>query len=185
MLDDVIAELDRAVHQVMEVRRGERQRIVVSDRAGSTTRHLRPGGCSKRTRAGRLSNPRAHISVAGMFRCACVASTLEIGAVDAIAKDAVGDDDRAVVTGHVPLVQIGTRGRERRALAVAHRDVEHVLRELVQRIASRRRAAHADLQRPGRNLGEGHLDLHPAMLGRRKRQAIIDRRLRERRRDAE
>ena len=53
------------------------------------------------------------------------------------------------VTSHP--MQVGTRRGERLALAVADAHVEHVLRELVQRVATRRRAAHAHLQRPRRH----------------------------------
>ena len=40
------------------------------------TLHCRPGGCTNVTRAGRANRPRTNITVAGMFMCACVASTL-------------------------------------------------------------------------------------------------------------
>ena len=62
--------------------------------AGEQLRRHAPGRSrparSKRTVAGRISKPRAHISAAGMLMCAWVAVDAEVGAVHAIAEDAIG-----------------------------------------------------------------------------------------------
>ena len=117
-----------------------------------------------------------------MFMCACVDIDAEISAVDAIAEDAVGDDDRAVVAGDVPLVQV--RPRRRRARCPCRRGRARRTR------SSRTRAARsgpatcgscAPAAGPAGTSRERHLHLHPVMLGRRKREAIAHRRLRQRR----
>ena len=43
-------------------------------------------------------------------------------------------------------------------------DVVHIFGEIVQRVASGRRAAHAQLERPVADVGKRRLDLHPAVL---------------------
>ena len=107
-----------------------------------------PGGCTNVTRAGRSNQPRANISAAGMLMCACIGVDAEVGAVDAIAEDLVGDHrrcrrDRRRPTGgdSAASARIGC------PLPFTARHVEHVLGELVERIAARRRARHAHLQR--------------------------------------
>jgi hypothetical protein len=48
----------------------------------------------------------------------------------------------------------------------------------VERVAARRRAAHPQLERADAQVAERHLDLHPAMLRRRKREPVVNRGLR-------
>ncbi len=57
--------------------------------------------------------------------------------------------------------------------------VEHVLRELVHRVAARRRAAHPRLERPAGHVRKRHLDLRVVMFGCGERDAVRHRRLRE------
>ena len=72
-----------------------------------------------------------------MFRCACVVSTREVGAVGMVAEDLVDDADGAVVAGDVPLIDVRPREGQLLPLAVERLHPEHVLRELVHRVASR------------------------------------------------
>ena len=139
------ADLRGTVHQVLQVRRGEGERVAARQqlRADAPARRRRRRRSGRST--GRSSKPRAHISAAGMLMCACVLSIAEVGAVDAIAEDPVGHAHGAVVSGDVPLVRIRARDRQRRARGVGHAHVEDVLGELVQRVAAGRRAAHAQL----------------------------------------
>ena len=103
----------------------------------------------------------------------------EIGAVDAIAEEAIAQAHGAAVSARVPLVEVRLLERDRRPGGVLGAHVEHVLGELVQRIAARRRAAHADLERVGRDADEGHLDVHQVLDVIGERQPVFDRRLRE------
>ena len=132
--DRLRAQLRRAVHQVLEVRRGERP-ASRSERAASPASSARSCGGSNVTRTGRTSSPRAHISVAGMFMCACVVSIAEVRAVDAIAEHLVDDADGAVVAGDVPL------GRIRAATASARCPCRR--RRERRRRSSRTRARHS------------------------------------------
>ncbi len=162
-----VAEVGRAVHQVVDVRRGEDQRIGRRKQLRGDApllarrlheRHARgtlEPAARKHHRGGNV-DVRVHVVDA------------EVGAVGAIAEHFVGEDDGAVVAGDVPLMRIGTRRGDRLALAVGDRHVEHVLGKLVKRVAARRGARHPQLQRAGRHVREARLDLHPAMLRRRK-----------------
>ena len=105
-----VADLGRAVHQVVQVGRGEDQRVVGREelrgdvpRLAGRRHELHPGGA--RSRAPRPHQRRRHVQVAVRGVDA------EVGAVDAIAEHAVADHHRAVVAGHVPLVQVGPRRR--------------------------------------------------------------------------
>ena len=71
----VVAQFGRAVHQVLEVGRGERPRDPASGTAASPAFQSPLAAGSNVIRTGRMSKPRAHISVAGMFMCACEVST--------------------------------------------------------------------------------------------------------------
>ena len=158
-----VAEVGRAVHQVVDVRRGEDQRIGGRKQLRGDApflswrlheRHARrplEPAAREHQRGGNV-DVRVHVVDA------------EIGAVGAIAEDLVGDDDGAVVAGDVPLMRIGTRRGDRLALAVGDRHVEDVLRELVERVTAGRGARHPQLQRAGRHVRESRFDLHPAML---------------------
>ena len=168
-----------AVHQVVQVGGGEDQRVVGGE---ELRRHL-PGLARRRHEldaGGARLQPlgphqrRRHVQVAvgGIDG--------QVGAVDAIAEDAVADHHRAVVAGHVPLVQAGPHRGERLALAVGDPDVEDVLGKFVQGVAARRRAAHPHLQRAGRDVGERGVHLHPAVFGLRERNAVADGGLRPR-----
>ena len=135
-------------------------------------------GGSNVIRTGRMSKPRAHISVAGMFMCACDRSIAEVGAVDAVAEHLVDDADGAVVAGDVPLrTDWAALAVSSRARAVERVHVEYVLGELVHGIAARRRSAHPHLERRRLYPAERHLHLGVVMLGRRERHSILHRRL--------
>ena len=89
----------------------------------------------------------------------------EVGAIDAVAVDAVGEPDGAVMAGHVPPRHRGADRLEGVAGAVGRPHLEHVLGEVVPRVASRRGGAHPHAQGAGRQqVGHRHRDLHPALL---------------------
>ena len=103
------------------------------------TCHCAPGGCTNVTVAGRSSSPRAHMIAAGMLMCACVVSTAEIRAVDAVAVDLVLHRHAAAVAADGPPVRIRPRRRQLPAVGGERVHVVDVLREVVQRVAARRR----------------------------------------------
>ena len=124
--------------------------------------------------AGRVSSVFAHISVAGALRCACVASTPGVGAVDAVGEQPIAHAHRAAVARDAPDVQVRPRRRQRPPGAVGDLQLEDVLGELVQRVAARRAAAHVDVERIGRDVAEDHLDVDdvPHVVG--EGQAVVD-----------
>ena len=100
-----------------------------------------------------------------------------IGAVDAIGEHAIADADRAAMVLDPPDVQARPRRRQRPAGAVGNLHIEDVLRELVQRVAARRAAAHVDLDRIRGDVAEHDLDVHqvPYVVG--EGQSVLDGRL--------
>ena len=173
------AELRRAVHQVLEVRRRERLRV----RAGKQLRRHAPAGAGRRLEAdvdGTLLET-ASPHQRGRHVDVCVRGVdRQVRAVRAIAEDAITDANVRRVLGNDPLMRCRVRHAQGGARRVRDADVEHVLRELMKRVASRRRAAHVQLERCRRQVGERELDLHPAMLGFREAQSIGNRRLSKR-----
>ena len=105
--DRLRAELGRAVHQVLEVRRGERPAGRRSGTAASRRFQSEPSGGSNVTRtrtpfeAARPHQRRRHVHV----RVRGVDA--EVRAVDVVAEDLVDDAHGAVVLGDVPLVRVG------------------------------------------------------------------------------
>ena len=151
-------ELDRAVEQVGEVRRREHQRIV----GGVELRGHRPGDVGRRHErqpgGPRLEGLRPHqrgrqveVRLRGVHA--------RVGAVDAVGEQAIADADGAAVILDAPDVQAWPGRRQRPAGAVADLQLENVLRELVQRVAAGRAAAHVDLERIRRDVAEHHLDV--------------------------
>ncbi len=175
--DRLRAQLRRAVHQVLQVRRGERPGIVGREQLRrrhprQALRRLEGDAHAAVIEPARPQQRRRHVHV----RVRRIDG--EIGAVDVIAVDLVDDADGAVVTGDVPLVRARPCGGERLALAVERLQLEHVLRVFVQRVSSRRRPAHARLERARGQVRKRDLDLRIVVFGRRERDAIRDRRLR-------
>ena len=137
----------------------------------------RRAGASKVTRTGRPSSPRAHMSDAGMFRCAWVASMARYVPSSLIAEHLVADAHCAAMAGDVPLRRIRTLDRERCARAVVYVHVVDVPREFVDGVSPRRGARHQHLERPRRHVRKRHLDLHAMVLRFGKADAIRHRRL--------
>ena len=107
-----------------------------------------------------------HVHVRGVDR--------QVRAVDAIAEHLVAHRHAAPVFADGPAGRIGPRDRQLAAVGPRGVHVVHVLREIVQRIAARRRYAHAQLERRVAELGEHGLDLHPVMLWLGNADAIGD-----------
>ena len=173
-----LAELGRAVHQVLEIGRGERIRRPGPACSCVATLQRRSGRPLEAHRHRSTLHParphqrRRHVDV----RMRAV--DREVGAVDAVAEDAVLHPHGARVAGDVPLVRVGPRDGERLPRFVGDPHVEDVLRELVDRVAPWRRTAHAHLQRSRRHIGERDVHLHQVVFALREREPIRHRRLR-------
>ena len=167
-------ELGGAVEQVLQVRRGEGQGVgggieLRCDAPAGVAGRLEPDARRPVVEAPCPEERRGHVQV----RVRRVDG--EVGPVGVIAVDAVPHADRAVVDRDVPLIRVRPRRGQLGSLRVVRAQLEHVLPELVDRVPSGRRAAHAELERPvARHVGKRHLDFHPAMLGLRKGQPICD-----------
>ena len=96
----------------------------------------------------------------------------EVRAVEAIAPYFVADAHHAAVPRNVPLRRVGTFDGERHSLAVVNPYVVHIPGEIVNGVASGRRARYQDLEDPGRHVGKDHLDLHPVVLGFGKAETV-------------
>ena len=130
-----VAELGRAVHQVVDVGRGEDQRVAGREELGgdaplpSRRLHERHARRPRELPAHEHHRRRhVHVRVRGV--------DAQVGAVGSIAEHLVGDHHRAVVSGHVPLVQVRPLGLQLASGAVGDAHLEHVLGELVQRVAA-------------------------------------------------
>ena len=158
-------ELDRAVDEVLQVRRGELQ----GRRAGMELARHGPrlgdtGGLCQREGDGTVVHParpherrrNVHVEMTGVDG--------EIRAVDAIAEHLVTHDHRRPVLGHRPAGGIRARDVQRAAFGRDGLHVVDVLREVVERVPSRRRDGHPQLQRLRGEVGEARLDLHPVVL---------------------
>ena len=161
-LQGELPHLARAVHQIGEIRC--RIRHLVRPRKqlrrhapGRTGRTLEVDGGGSVLEAPRPEQRRRHVDM----RVSRVDA--EIGAVHSIAEHAIGHAHRAVVSGDVPAVGVRLGDRQRLAGAIGGPHIEHVLRELVQRVASRRGAAHAQPERAGRHARKRHRHVHQAM----------------------
>jgi len=104
----------------------------------------------------------------------------QIRSVDAIAEDAIVHAYLRSMLRHVPFVRVHVRHRKRSALSIHDPEVEDVLREVVQRVASGRGSAHQQLQRHGRQIAQRHVDVHQPVVAIRERQRVGDGSLRER-----
>ena len=98
-----------------------------------------------------------------------------VGAVRPVGEQRVREDDLAAVTLHGPLVGIRPRDRQRTASRVGGTHGVDVLRELVQRVAARRAATHAELKRPAGQVADAHGDLGLVMRAVRERDLVADR----------
>ncbi len=178
--DGLGAQLGRAVHQVLQVGRRERQRIARGKQLcrrhpRRSFRRLERDAHSATVEPAGPQQRRRHVHV----RVRRIDA--EIRAVDVIAVNLVDDSYRAVVAGDVPLIGARPRRRQRLSLAVERLQLEDVLGVFVQRVPARRRSTHARLERPGGQVGEYHFDLRVVMFRRRKGDAVGDGRLRQRR----
>ena len=100
----------------------------------------------------------------------------EVGAIHAVAEHLVLHGDAAAVSRHVPPVRVRPCRRQLAAVGREGVDVVHVLGEVVERVASRRRAAHPQLERPVADVRKRRLDLHPAVLRLGERERVSHRR---------
>src|SRR5262245_11995067 len=98
----------------------------------------------------------------------------EICAIGIITENFVHHADCSVMTRNPPHIGVGPRVRELLTFTVIYLDPEDVFRELRDCVSSGRRSAHPHIQRATGKICKSHLDLHPVMLGLRKRDLIDD-----------
>ena len=176
----VVAQLRGTVHEVLQVRRGERPRILGWKKLGrDLPRRLRGSheGDADRTRV-QLTSPyqrRGHVHV----RVRRVDS--EVGAVHHVAEHFVGEPYRTVVIGDVPLVRIRAGDRQLPPAAVVGVNVEHVFRIFVDGVSAGRRSAHPRFEHASCELTKRDFNLGVMMLRSGKRHFIDDGRLRSER----
>ena len=100
---------------------------------------------------------------AGMLMCAWLVSIARYVPSSAIAVDLVLDGHAAGVRRYRPSGVVRPLEPQLAAVGVVRVHVVHVLREVVERVASGRRSAHPQLERRRRQLGERRVDLHPSL----------------------
>ncbi len=177
------SEFHGRVHQVLEVGRRELERRRPGMQLGGdapvfvSRRRLEPQRGRPVVEPPGPHHRRRHVDV-GMCRI-----DRQVGAIQRVAEHLVSNRRGAVMAGHHPAMRIRPCDRQRAAIAGARLDVVDVLREVVQRIAARRRAAHSELEGCVREAGVVDLDLHPPVLRLRKREPVADAGLRPRRVD--
>ncbi len=169
-------EFRGAVHQVLKIRRRELERR----RSGVQLRGhfpLRTGRLHERQRHRPIVQPmgphdrRRHVDV----RVRRVDG--QIRPVDGVPVHFVlHGDAAAMAAAHIPPVRIGPRRLQLAAVPREGVHVVHVLREIVQRVAAGRRAAHPELERHRCKIRERRFHLHPAMLWLGKGQRVVNRR---------
>ena len=165
------AELRRAVEQILEVRRRERQRVIRRVELGrhppvASSRWLEPDGGRSPLEPHAPHQRGRHVQV----RVRDVDP--EIGPIDPVAEDFVGEPDSPVVPGHIPPGHLGPHRVELVPVPVECPYLEDVLRKLVAGIAPGRCRAHTHAERLGRQAADGDLDLHPPVLRFREAQLI-------------
>jgi len=101
----------------------------------------------------------------------------EVRPVDAVAVDAVGEVDGAVVAGYSPGMRGDPLDGELPPAVVVGAFAEDVLRELVERVAARRGPAETNLKGARTQAGKERVDLHDAAVGRRKGERVDDGRI--------
>ena len=136
LADHQIGQLREAVHEVLEIRRGEGPRIVRRKQLGRDfpVRSLRRCEADLHRPRFLALHPherRRHVHA----RVCCIDA--HVRAVGRVAEDFVDDTNGAVVTGDAPDVDVGTICRELRALAVKHLGGKNVLRKFVHGVAAR------------------------------------------------
>src|SRR5690606_6024002 len=149
-----VAQLDRAVEEVVEVRRGERVWRIARDelRGDLPVRALgrvELDGDRPVLEAARPDEGGRDVQV----RVRRVDPA--VGAVGAVGEEGVGEAHGAVVPGDDPAVWVGLGDLERTAAGVRGLDGVDVLRELVDRVAAGGGPAHTDLEGAGGEVGEG------------------------------
>ncbi|PAV92878.1 hypothetical protein WR25_21319 [Diploscapter pachys] len=160
------AELGRAVHEILKVRRpirplrfarGQLRRDAPFGVEGVEAHADRLGVI-----AGRPQEGRRHVEM----RVGSI--DLRVGSVTPVAEQRVGDDHGAVMARHRPAIRISPRQRERPPVPILRRHRIDVLREFVDRISPRRRTRHLHAQRPRRHAAErrGHLRLVMHRIGK-------------------
>ncbi len=157
------AELDGAVHEVLQVRR----RVLEGRRAWMQLRRdpplLPPRRLERQhgravVQAARPHDGRGHVQVK------VGAVDRQVGAVHRVAVDPVAHGRRAAVPGGHPAGGVGPRQRELRPVAAGHVHVVDVLREIVERVAPGRRPAHVQIERRAAEIRKRRFDLHPVVL---------------------
>ena len=161
--DEQRAQLDRAVHQVRQVRGGKLERV----RALMQLRRGLPAGAGRRLKlqGGRpiVHAPGPH-DRRGHVQMHVRRVHSQVRPVNPVAVDLVLDRDDIPVGRHGPSGLIGPLNRQLGAISRVRVDVVDVLGELVQRVSARRRPAHTKLEGRRRHGRERRVDLHPVML---------------------
>ena len=170
----VVADLGRTVHQIGKVRRDERQIVAPGQQLRGHPPRRPRGTLDANRRRPRLEAPcpderRRHVDmrVRGVHG--------DVSAIHPIPEEAVLHAHGAIVCGDDPGVRIGTPEWQRLPLRPERAEVEDVLRELVQRVTSGRRAAHTQFERSLRHGGKDHLDVHQPVDPLGEGQSIRDR----------
>ncbi len=168
------AEVRRRIHEVLQVRRGEGRRVAGGEELGGN-RPLGIGGVERHADRARLHPARPGEGCRDVeVRHAAIDPGIR--AVATISKQRVRHVHGPVVSRHRPPVGIGARDGEDLSLGVGRLERVDVLRELVQRVAPRGRAAHAHLEGTGRHAGERRGDLGLVVRGVGKGYLVGDRR---------
>src|SRR5215831_8220218 len=109
------------------------------------------------------------------MRVSCIDA--RVGAVRIVAENLVNDADGSVVAGYTPYVRFGPGVCQSLAFAVVCLELEDIFREFRHRVATRRRSAHANIERLRAQVGERDFYLHPVVLRFGKGDFINNRRL--------
>ncbi len=157
-------EFDRAVHQILQVRRGELERAGAREQLRERAPLLSCWRLQRDDRttvveAARPHQRRRHVDVRVRW------VNREVGAIQHVAENLVAQRDAAVVPRCNPSVRIRPRQRNLTPGAVYRANVVDVLREVVHRVPPGRRPAHPHLERPSAKLAKPDFDLHPVMRG--------------------
>ncbi len=155
-------QLDGAVHEILQVARGEDGRIAGRGQLGGDL----PPGLRVEADADRPGVlPHGPQEGRGDVQPGVGRVDLRIGAVAPVAEQRVAHRHRAVMAGHRPAIGIGSLDGQRLARAIDGRHRIDVLGELVQRIAAGRGAGHLEADGRAVEPSIGDADLRLVMLG--------------------
>ena len=168
-----VAQLRRAVHEVIQVGCGEGHRVV----GGKQLRGNLPLGPLRRRKRyadftiAETSCPHerrgdVEVGVGGI--------DLRVRSVRPVGKQGIRDPDGRIVNRHVPLIGIGSLYHEGMPLTVCCANRIDVLGELVERVSPRRRATHPQLEGYRWQRGERDCNLGFVVHDVGKRNLIFD-----------